>query len=214
MVSDSGPASRTPTSGEPTTDDLLDAAILTAAEEELTLLGIRRSSVEEMARKAGVSRSTFYRRYRSKEDLIIAVANHVAGESIRELEAAVAGRGPEDAVVEAFCVSVRTFTTRKIFRRLLAGEAALPLVKYLRRNLLDTVVAHLAALLKDAGSPRSDEELLIASELLVRSVMSYLEIPSRLVPFDDPVLVRRFARDNLALLVAGPRAATDTEVAR
>ncbi|GAA2434751.1 TetR/AcrR family transcriptional regulator [Mycolicibacterium llatzerense] len=180
-------------------------AILAAAEEEFTLFGLRRSSVEEMARRAGVSRSTLYRRFNDKEGLVVAVMNKVGDDAVTELENAVTGCGPADAVVEAFCTAVRIFNTRKVLRRLLiGGEAALPheLVRYVERKMTDLLVSHLAALLKASGSTKPDEDLLIISELLMKISFSYLGSPSRFVSFDDPDAVRAFASAHLAPLVA------------
>lgn len=180
------------------------AAILAAAEEELTLFGLRRSSVDEMARKAGVSRSTLYRRFHDKEGLVVAVVNKVGSDAVTELEAAMTDRSPDDAVVEAFCTAVHVLNTRKVLRRLLiGGEGALPqgLVRYLERKLTDLLVSHLAALLKAAGAPKPDEDLLVISELLMRISLSYLGNPSRFVSFDEPAAVRDFARKHLAPLV-------------
>lgn len=180
-------------------------AILAAAEEEFTLFGLRRSSVEEMARKAGVSRSTLYRRFNDKEGLVVAVMNKVGDDAVTELENAVTGCGPADTVVEAFCTAVRIFNTRKVLRRLLiGGEAALPheLVRYLERKMTDLLVSHLAALIKVSGSTKPDEDLLIISELLMKISFSYLGSPSRFVSFEDPDAVRAFAAAHLAPLVA------------
>lgn len=181
-------------------------AILTAAEEELTLFGLRRSSVDEMARKAGVSRSTLYRRFKDKESLVVAVINRVGNDAVAELEAAAAGCSrPEDAVVEVFYTYVHLLNTRKIVRRLLiGGEGALPheLVKLLERKLTDLLVSHVATLLKEAGSSKPDEDLLVVSELLIKINFAYLgRNPSRFVSFDDPSAVRAFATKHLAALV-------------
>ncbi|MBJ7341500.1 TetR/AcrR family transcriptional regulator [Mycolicibacterium sp.] len=180
-------------------------AILAAAEEELTLLGLRRSSVDEMARKAGVSRSTLYRRFKDKEHLVVAVINKVGNDAVTELETAVSGCGPEEVVVAAFCTYVHILNTRKILRRLLiGGESALPheLVRILERTLTELLVSHLATLLKEAGSPKPDEELLVISELLFKISFAYLgRQPSRFVSFDDPAAVRAFATKHLAMLI-------------
>lgn len=179
-------------------------AILTAAEEELTVLGLRRSNVDEMARKAGVSRSTLYRRFQDKEALIAAVVNRVGNEAVTELRDAVAGKTGTEAAVDAFCAAVNVFNTRKILRVLFMGsERALPneLVRFLERKLIDLVVSQLAVLLKESGINKSDEELLVISELLMKISLSYLGNPSRFVSFDDPAAVREFAQKHLVPLV-------------
>lgn len=46
------------------------AAILKAAAEEVALVGVGRANMDVIARQAGVSRSTLYRRYPSRDALI------------------------------------------------------------------------------------------------------------------------------------------------
>ena len=50
------------------TDDILDAARVVFEE-----YGARRANVDDVARKAGISRSTLYRRFPNKESLLAAV---------------------------------------------------------------------------------------------------------------------------------------------
>ncbi len=61
------------------TDDpeLQEEAILTAAAQEFTEVGVRKASVDEIARRAEVSRSTLYRRFPNKESLLVAVATRL-----------------------------------------------------------------------------------------------------------------------------------------
>ena len=47
-----------------------EAAILKAAAEEVALVGVGRASMDVIARQAGVSRSTLYRRFPSRDALI------------------------------------------------------------------------------------------------------------------------------------------------
>lgn len=54
-----------------------DAAILDAAIDLLIDLGPDAASVEAIARRAGVAKLTVYRRWKSKEELLIAAIDHV-----------------------------------------------------------------------------------------------------------------------------------------
>jgi AcrR family transcriptional regulator len=49
-----------------------DVAILEAALEQLALTGVRRTSADDVARRAGVNRATLYRRFGSREQLLAA----------------------------------------------------------------------------------------------------------------------------------------------
>lgn len=63
-----------------------DTAILEAALEQLALTGVRRTSTDDIARRAGVNRATLYRRFGNREQLLGAVYLHEAGRLIGELE--------------------------------------------------------------------------------------------------------------------------------
>src|SRR3954451_12888688 len=77
--------------------------ILAAALAQFEDFGIRRTTMEDVARRARVSRVTVYRRFPQKERLVEAV---ILGEAYRffaELEAAVARLDAvEDRIVEGF----------------------------------------------------------------------------------------------------------------
>jgi AcrR family transcriptional regulator len=58
-------------------DPGLDAAILTAATEMLLRAGIRGFSINEVARQAGVPKSTVYRRWRTRAELLRAALSEL-----------------------------------------------------------------------------------------------------------------------------------------
>lgn len=62
-----------------------DVDILEAALEQLALTGIRRTSADDVARRAGVNRATLYRRFGSREQLLAAAYLHEAGRILEEL---------------------------------------------------------------------------------------------------------------------------------
>ncbi|EFV13615.1 hypothetical protein HMPREF9336_01536 [Segniliparus rugosus ATCC BAA-974] len=85
------------------TTDATSERILEAARDELFSFGIRRTTVEGIARRAGVSHMTVYRRWPAKNDLLLAVV-------IREIEGLFAAvdrevgalDDPEDKLVAGF----------------------------------------------------------------------------------------------------------------
>ncbi|GAA5116128.1 TetR/AcrR family transcriptional regulator [Pseudonocardia adelaidensis] len=73
-----------------------DAAILSAALELLLERGVEATSIEQVARRAGVTRATVYRRYPDKGRLLIATVeaaygNPPAAPEIRDVEHLLAG---------------------------------------------------------------------------------------------------------------------------
>lgn len=79
-----------------------EGAILQAARQEFEENGIRRTGVDDVAKRAGVSRSTLYRRFPNKEALLLGVAERIYLDGMVVLEEATVGHGPQEAVVEAF----------------------------------------------------------------------------------------------------------------
>lgn len=54
-------------------DPEVDAAVLASAREVFVERGVEATSIEAVARRAGVSRLTVYRRYRNKQELLVAM---------------------------------------------------------------------------------------------------------------------------------------------
>ena len=183
-------------------DDGADA-LLMAAREEFEAVGLSRSSLDVIARSAGISRSTLYRRFKDKEALILAVVERVLASTMRDLDAATRGHTPQDAVVAAFVAAVRSLNSSRLFRRILFEDSSIirGLVSSVREWTVGEVAQRVSRTLRQAGAQMPDHELLVASELLVRIASSYAENPSPLIPFDDEATVRTFAQHYLANLV-------------
>lgn len=71
-----------------------DAAILEAALEQLALTGVRRTSTDDIARRAGINRATLYRRFGGREQLLSAAYLHEAARVVETLDRTVP-RPPE-----------------------------------------------------------------------------------------------------------------------
>src|SRR3954453_16658759 len=83
---------------DPTTDRVVSGALA-----QFEDFGIRRTTMEDVARRAGVARITVYRRFESKARLVEAVVLGEAQRFFAELEAATARfDSVEDRIVEAF----------------------------------------------------------------------------------------------------------------
>ena len=180
-----------------------ESAILEAAKTEFEHHGLRKSSIDDVANAAGVSRSTLYRRFPNKDALLWAVGERVARATLIDIEEATAGHGPKQAMVEAFCAGVRAINRAPLYRRILLEESALPrdMINSARRWAIDTISIKVTKVLRRAGSTMPDDELSEVGELLVRIVVSYFELRSDRIPFDDDAAVRRFAEKHLAVLV-------------
>ncbi|MGP4103469.1 TetR/AcrR family transcriptional regulator [Nonomuraea sp. KM90] len=72
-----------------------DAAILEAALDLLIERGAAGTSIEAVAQRAGVAKLTVYRRWRSKDDLLMAALEHARG---ADLDAPPAGQSVDELV--------------------------------------------------------------------------------------------------------------------
>lgn len=157
-----------------------EAAILKAAADEFSSVGARRANIDEVARAAGVSRSTLYRRFPNKDSLLLAVANDAFEKGLQRLECAVSGLGPTDAVVAAFTAGAEMIHSDPLLRRMVLEDVELRTITATTMSglFIEMVTARVAATLRRAGAAMSDEELGEAVELHVRLVISFLEVPS------------------------------------
>lgn len=106
-----------------TTEHILDAAVV-----EFEQHGFRRVALEDVARRARVSRTTIYRRFANKDDLVAAV---IERENVR-LFGAIAEdlkhAGPQaNYYVEAFTLSILKFRRHRVLDRMIADEPGLVL---------------------------------------------------------------------------------------
>lgn len=63
--------------------------ILAAAFERFSRYGFRRTSMEDIAAEAGVSRAALYRQFRNKEEIFLRLSEALHGESLTRAEAAL-----------------------------------------------------------------------------------------------------------------------------
>jgi AcrR family transcriptional regulator len=187
---------------EPTTDDVGES-IVDAALEEFLAYGLRRTTVDVVARRAGVSRATLYRRFKDKDALVQAVLVRECRRFFASIAAAVAELSTvEERLVAGFAVGVRYARADRLLNRLLASdpEALLP---YLTTNGALVVAAARDFLVRQGGADTAVGERTPAgvAELFVRLAISFTLMPESAIPLDSDADVRAFARAYLAPLM-------------
>jgi AcrR family transcriptional regulator len=114
-----------------------DVAILEAALEQLALTGVRRTSADDIARRAGVNRATLYRRFGGRDRLLGSAYLHEATRAIAALEKRVPaipepgtepGFDPAANVVAVFREALRLARDNAVLRRLLEVDREQTLV--------------------------------------------------------------------------------------
>jgi AcrR family transcriptional regulator len=189
--------------------DAVAETILDAALQEFLAYGLRRTNVDVVAKRAGVSRATLYRRFDGKDALVQAV---LIRECRRFFTSIVAATGHlstvEERLVEGFVVGVRYAREDPLMNRLMASdpEALLP---YLTVNG-GLVVAVARDFLVQQGERHGElpsiegREPAGVAELFVRLAISFTLTPDSCIPLGSDAEVRAFARGYLAPLMRPP----------
>lgn len=179
-------------------------AILKAAAEEVALVGVGRASLDVIARQAGVSRSTLYRRFPSREALITELGRRTFEFAMARLRTVAIDSGPKDAAVAAFCEGLRLLTTEPVMRKFLQldGDAMSMASAYQEAEVfLDSASMAMAKALRAAGATMPDTDLLAVAELHIRLATSIAQVPTKVLDAGDDAAVRSYARKHLAPLV-------------
>jgi AcrR family transcriptional regulator len=89
-----------------------DAHILRAALERFALTGVRRTSTDDIARRAGVNRATLYRRLGAKNEIVAAAFLYEAGRVLTQIDSGsgVLAEQPSDADIDDYIVRFCTTT--------------------------------------------------------------------------------------------------------
>ena len=108
---------------DPSTEAILDAAVV-----EFERHGLRRVALDDVARRAGVSRTTIYRRFSNKDELIAAVVERENVALFADIAAELKQAGPQsNYYVEAFTLSILRFRRHRVLNRMMSDEPALVL---------------------------------------------------------------------------------------
>jgi AcrR family transcriptional regulator len=186
-------------------EDEIAVTVLDAALRQFELVGIAKSSVEDIAKRAKVARVTVYRRFHGKDALVEAVILRELHRFQRELSAAVAPyEDPEDQLVEGFAFTIHASRNHRLLQRLHETEPD-ELVPHLTTNgaaFLEIGRTYLAArMASELDDGRSYDELVVAADIASRLVISYAITPGAPINLDDPNVAREFARTYLVRIL-------------
>lgn len=177
---------------DPAMEAILDAAVI-----EFERHGFRRVALDDVARRARVSRTTIYRRFANRDELVAAVIERENIALFADIAEEVKRAGPQsNYYVEAFTISILKFRRHRVLYRILTDEPALLLD--LARRHYDAAIARMAAALRDifpAGfaeriGAQAVEEL---ADTILRYAAMVLLLPSS-QPLESADDIRAFAR--------------------
>jgi AcrR family transcriptional regulator len=136
------------------TDDTT-AAILDATRAAILDFGVRRTTLSDVARRAGVSRMTVYRRYPDVQALLRELMTREFSELLTRLDASVEGPDGRSRLVIALVEGVRALRAHPLFRKVLTAEPDL-LLPYLVERVGGTQRAGLALIEREIETGQAD----------------------------------------------------------
>lgn len=172
--------------------------IMLAGLRQCEEVGLRRTTMEDIARRAGLARVTLYRHFDGKEALVRAIVLAEVERFFDTLDAAIVDcRRSDERLVEGFAFALEFIRGHALFQRLMRTEpeALLPylagggyLIAAATRAVAERIEHDEVAGLLSSGD---DVEL---AELLVRLVLSLALSPESALRADDRDGARRLAR--------------------
>ncbi|MET8876510.1 TetR/AcrR family transcriptional regulator [Nocardia sp. NPDC004604] len=167
--------------------------------------GIKRTSMGEIARRAGISPATLYRRYESKNDLVEAVSVREAQRFVAEIDKRVQKvEGVEEQLVEIFVAVITEIAGNELLCRLLRTEPdlILPRLTTDAGPIIAVGRTYLAEKLRELRSGADDDfDFELVAEIMARLALSLALTPDGLIPIDDVTAGRAFARRTLLPMV-------------
>ena len=171
-------------------------AILDAALVEFERHDFRRLALDDVARRARVSRTTIYRRFGGRDELVAAVIERENVALFADIAAELKNvRRQSNYYVEAFTLAILRFRRHRVLNRMITDEPALMLE--LAREHYDAAIGRMADALRvifPAGFADliGEEVVNELADTILRYVGMALLLPSRqpLVTADD---IRAFA---------------------
>ena len=188
-------------------EDEATVRILRAALVCFAAAGTRRTTMNEVADRAGVGVATVYRRFPRKKDLVLAAMLHDAQALTAEVDEAI---DPNDDLAAQICDGFTAFTRglarRPMLRQVIDADPDLAMFvggAAGHGEAIRLAGDYLAGLLRraqDAGEiPDVDAD--VSAEIFARLATSLVLSPKGAIPLDDEEATRAFARRHLLPLV-------------
>ena len=179
--------------------DRASQRILNAALQEAAAVGLQRITVEEVVRRAGVSRMTAYRRYPRRDDLVEALVRRETQRFLAAVADAIdVVEDPHDAVAEAFIAAVTFAREHPMLRR--AGQfEPTPIAGSL--ELLAIGSTFIANYIHGDAPGTPSQRVCWVGDVFARLLLTYISMPPTDPNFGDDAELRRFAHEVLTPMV-------------
>ncbi|OMC54950.1 TetR family transcriptional regulator [Mycobacterium sp. IS-2888] len=180
----------------------LERTILDTARAVFETYGVRRANIEDVAARAGVSRSTVYRRFPTKDDLLEQVVRREAELFFATLDRATAGCDPRQAVIEAFALGVRLVQDSPLYTRIVDSEPEL-LGMFSRSHAfpIRQFADGIANNLRKCGAEMPEPDLADVADILLRVALGIIVFPTDRLDISDDAAVRDYAARYLVPII-------------
>jgi AcrR family transcriptional regulator len=152
--------------------DATTGAILDATRNSVLDFGIRRTTLTDVARRAGVSRMTVYRRYPDVDAILRDLMTREFGDAMAEIAQRVGGADGRERVIARILAAVDAFRDSPLMTKIVEAEPEL-LLPYVLGRMGETQRAAIALIVGDLadgqadGSIRAGEPRVMAQSLLL-----------------------------------------------
>jgi AcrR family transcriptional regulator len=193
--------------------DDVTARILRATLEQAELVGIRRITMPDVAKRSGVGRATLYRRFPSKGALIEAMVLTVArGYLDGNRQARAQGETLEDRILFGTVFAIQFLRNNPLLRKLLRTEpeTLLPSLTIDAGAIIDFATEHSAGLLRAdlygdrPTTPGQERHLRTVAELQTRLTLSFVVTPHTGIKLENLDQAREYVRAYLMPMITGP----------
>ncbi len=171
-------------------------AILDAALVEFERHGFRRVAIDDVARRAGVSRTTIYRRFANKDELVATVIERENAALFADIAVELKNAGPQsNYYVEAFTLSILRFRRHRVLNQMITEEPALvlELAHHHYGVAIERMAEALRAIFPAGFADRiGDRAVTDLADTILRYAAMVLMLPSA-APLDTAEDIRAFA---------------------
>jgi TetR/AcrR family transcriptional regulator, repressor for uid operon len=179
--------------------DRTSQRILDAALAEAAAVGLQRITVEDVVRRAGVSRMTAYRRYPRRDDLVEALVRRETQRFLGAVADAIDRvTDADEGVAEAFIAAVSFARAHPILRRAAQNEPA-PIADSV--ELLTMGSAFIANYIHGERPGGPSQQVRWVADVFARLFFTYISMPPSDPDFADDAELRRFAHEVLTPMV-------------
>ncbi len=187
-------------------EDASKQEILDCARELYVEYGLRRTTMEDVAKRAGIGRATLYRRFSDKEQLFQAVTMRDAQRDLAEIQTAIARQKTFlDGLIEAFVLAVGMLNHNPVLQRLLATEpdTVLPFLTTGFDGVMTFCRVFIVAQIErgQKAGQLNDLPAAMTAEMILRLIQSLTLTRNGVIYPADEDSVRRFARAYLERLL-------------